>query len=83
MKSLEFAFEINWPLVNVKTMRKIAQIFTAFSEKLNFTKPDQNHATYDFGCYIGDDELHFQKNTFQNIISPFLIKSKLNSTQSM
>ena len=24
-------------LVNVKTMRKIAQIFVAFSEKLNFT----------------------------------------------
>ena len=27
---------INWPLVNVKTMRMIAQIFAAFSEKLNF-----------------------------------------------
>ena len=27
-----------WPLVNVKTMRKMAQIFVAFSEKLNFNK---------------------------------------------
>ena len=29
-------FEINWPLVNVQTMRMIAQIVAAFSEKLNF-----------------------------------------------
>ena len=27
---------MNGPLVTIKTMRKIAQIFVAFSEKLNF-----------------------------------------------
>ena len=27
-----------WQIINVKTMRKIAQIFVAFSKKLNFTE---------------------------------------------
>ena len=35
MHNLPPGFDIY--LVNVKTMRKIAQIFVAFSEKLNFT----------------------------------------------
>ena len=35
--SLPYGFEIY--LVNVKTMRTITQIFVAFSEKLNFTRP--------------------------------------------
>ena len=34
MRNRPYGFEIN--LVNVKTMRCIAQIFVAFSEKLNF-----------------------------------------------
>ena len=34
MRSRPYGFEIY--LVNVKTMRTIAQIFVAFSEKLNF-----------------------------------------------
>ena len=35
LHNLPFGFEIY--LENVKTMRKIVQIFVAFSEKLNFT----------------------------------------------
>ena len=34
MRNLPHGFDIS--LVDVKTMRKIAQIFWAFSEKLNF-----------------------------------------------
>ena len=34
MRNLPHGFDIY--LVNVKTMRKVAQIFVAFSEKLNF-----------------------------------------------
>ena len=36
LRNLPHGFDIY--LVNVKTMRKIAQIFVAFSEKLNFKK---------------------------------------------
>ena len=36
MRNRPYGFEIY--LVNVKTIRTIAQIFVAFSEKLNFTK---------------------------------------------
>ena len=36
MCNLPHGFDIY--LVNVKTMRKIVQIFVAFSEKLNFTR---------------------------------------------
>ena len=35
LRNLPHGFDIY--LVNIKTMRKIAQIFVAFSEKLNFT----------------------------------------------
>ena len=35
LHNLSHGFDIY--LVNVKTMKKIAQIFVAFSEKLNFT----------------------------------------------
>ena len=35
MRNLPHGFDIY--LVNVKSMRQIAQIFVAFSEKLNFT----------------------------------------------
>ena len=38
LRNLPRGFDIY--LVNVKTMRKIAQIFMAFSEKLNFTYLD-------------------------------------------
>ena len=34
--TLPYGFDIY--LVNIKTIRKIAQMFVAFSEKLNFTK---------------------------------------------
>ena len=36
LRNIPHGFDIY--LVNVKTMRKIAQIFVAFSEKLNFTQ---------------------------------------------
>ena len=36
MRDLPYGFDTY--LINVKTIRKIAQIFVAFSEKLNFTK---------------------------------------------
>ena len=36
MRNRPYGFEIY--LVNVKTIRQIAQIFVAFSEKLNFNK---------------------------------------------
>ena len=39
MRDLPHGFDIY--LVNVKTMRKIAQIFVSFSEKLNFKQPTQ------------------------------------------
>ena len=39
MCNLPYGFDIY--LVNVKTMRKIAQIFVAFSEKLNFSKIEE------------------------------------------
>ena len=35
-KPQKFAQSSSWFLVNVQTMRKIAHIFMAFSEKLNF-----------------------------------------------
>ena len=35
MRNLPHGFDMIY-LVNVKTMRKIAQVFVAFSEKLNF-----------------------------------------------
>ena len=39
MRNLLYGFDIY--LVNVKTMRKIAQIFEAFSGKLNFNAPSK------------------------------------------
>ena len=44
MRNLPHGFDIY--LVNVKTMRKIAQIFVTFSEKLNFIIPE--------GIFLGD-----------------------------
>ena len=38
LRNLPYGFDIY--LVNIKTMRKIAQIFVAFSEKLNFNTFD-------------------------------------------
>ena len=41
--NLPYGFDIY--LVNIKSMRKIAQIFVAFSEKLTFTIPNNVSAT--------------------------------------
>ena len=45
MRHPPYGFDIY--LVNVKTMRTIAQILVAFSEKLNFIKIDLKRPTYD------------------------------------
>ena len=43
MRNRPYGFEIY--LVNVKTIRTIAQIFVAFSEKLNFNIDQNDHKT--------------------------------------
>ena len=57
-----YGFEIY--LVNVKTMRTIAQIFVAFSEKLNFDCSAEKHIRIGFNIPIQlqKDSAHQIKN---------------------
>ena len=52
MRNLPHGFDIY--LVTVKTMRKIAQIFVVFSEKLNFNKTEnRRHNFFDDSIWGG------------------------------
>ena len=63
-----FGFDIY--LVSVKTMRKIAQIFVAFSEKLNFINSIKLKR---FSLFYSDDELRFMYENGQGHLTLFYI----------
>ena len=60
-KNQRSPFKMNQPSVNVKPMRKIAQIFVAFSEKLNFTY--YGCSLYFVQVLIWTDTLKIEKKT--------------------
>ena len=71
MRNRPYGFDIY--LVNVKTIRTIAQNFVAFSEKLNFTK-DSNNILLGLKEFITKQQ---QRNAMMN----YKIGPSLNSTQ--
>ena len=60
-KNQRSPFKMNQPSVNVKPMRKIAQIFVVFSEKLNFTY--YGCSLYFVQVLIWTDALKIEKKT--------------------
>ena len=86
VSKVQLFWEGHQVLVNVKTMRTIAQILVAFSEKLNFIKIDLKRPTYDVIDVLIWQQVGWtpQKISVISVIfRPFVTKALVSSPKSM